>query len=537
MVDYNSTHKVDLDWLDYCILSASLLISLAIGFFYAWKDRANTDNDEFLMGGRNMAVLPVAMSLLASFFHATFILGMPVAVYVQGAHIWWQLTVIIPCIALAGEVFVPIFFRLKITSVNELMNLAVVLYAPSIAVASVTGLSTNVSIVIIGLICTAYTALGGLKAVIWTDVFQYSLMILGLLIVLVKGTIDIGGVFEVYRINYLGARLEFNKVLYYTMPFVQLALIPVMYLGHLIYAVYHKCDPMRSGAINRPDELVTHFVSQAVGGEIKGLPGLFVSSLFSASLSTLSSGYNALATIIWEDFVKNKINLGEINPVYVTKGIAMCSGLIAIGLAFIVAEVNSVFEASLKFSGASVAPLFAVFLMGFFSRSVNSYGAVAGLMSGQFFCIWLTIGSIVNKKTFRDILPVSMESCTNNTASLGLGVPFEMIKGSRPPVYHPQGINKLYHIDAFYMATFGFLVSVVIAYVVSWAARKYFKLNEDVDPLYMSSFANRFHGIEPVQENQENELSEFVPKESTTGTERHPKVPKVVFLHTNDKYD
>lgn len=78
-----------------------------------------------------------------------------------------------------------------------------------------------------------------------------------------------------------------------------------------------------------------------------GVPGLFVSCVFSASLSTLSSGYNALATIVWDDFLKHapvSKRLSDNNVKLVCKLLAASFGIISIGMAFLAGKVGSVLK-------------------------------------------------------------------------------------------------------------------------------------------------------------------------------------------------
>ena len=65
--------------------------------------------------------------------------------------------------------------------------LAIVVYAPALALAQVTGMDMNLSIGITFLVCIFYTALGGIKAVIWTNVFQAFCMITACLVVVIVG--------------------------------------------------------------------------------------------------------------------------------------------------------------------------------------------------------------------------------------------------------------------------------------------------------------------------------------------------------------
>ena len=83
---YLKPDKEELGTVDYIVLVGMLSGSLAIGSWYAWSDRKKQTNEEFLMGGKNMKVLPVSLSLLASFVSSTVILGWPIAVFVQGIN-------------------------------------------------------------------------------------------------------------------------------------------------------------------------------------------------------------------------------------------------------------------------------------------------------------------------------------------------------------------------------------------------------------------------------------------------------------------
>ncbi len=78
-----------------------------------------------------------------------------------------------------------------------------------------------------------------------------------------------------------------------------------------------------------------------------GLPGLFVACVFSASLSTLSSGFNALATVTYDDFLSRfdwVKGLNERTTQRMSKLIAFCYGLSAIGMAFVVSRIDSVLQ-------------------------------------------------------------------------------------------------------------------------------------------------------------------------------------------------
>ena len=69
--------------------------------------------------------------------------------------------------------------------------------------------------------------------------------------------------------------------------------------GVVMYARFYDCDPMLTGRVTRPDQLLPYFVLDIFEDDYKGLPGMFVACIFGSSLSTISSGLNGMASIIW----------------------------------------------------------------------------------------------------------------------------------------------------------------------------------------------------------------------------------------------
>lgn len=76
-----ATSKIEFSAIDYVVFIGLLVVSSLIGVFFAIKDRNSKNNKDFLTGGRNLAVFPVAMSLAASFMSTNTILGVPAEVY------------------------------------------------------------------------------------------------------------------------------------------------------------------------------------------------------------------------------------------------------------------------------------------------------------------------------------------------------------------------------------------------------------------------------------------------------------------------
>merc|ERR1712142_283951 len=205
-----------------------LLISAGIGVFFWWKGQKNTE--EFLMASRSMGTLPMTLSLVASFMSAITLLGTPAEMYVSGTQ-YVALVLSYPFVmGAAAHLFLPVFDALQVTTSYEYLELrfhksvrilagacftlqmvlymAIVVYAPALALSQVTGFNLDIACFVIFAVCIFYTAIGGIKAVIWTDVFQATCMFGSFLAIIIKGNYDAGGVNTVWERNYESGRGE-----------------------------------------------------------------------------------------------------------------------------------------------------------------------------------------------------------------------------------------------------------------------------------------------------------------------------------------
>ncbi|KAH8023833.1 hypothetical protein HPB51_018052 [Rhipicephalus microplus] len=247
------------------------------------------------------------------------------------------------------------------------------------------------------------TNTGGMKAVVWTDVFQMSVMVLGLAFVVVLGVMKVGSPEKVWTTAKEGGRIQFLNTQVDTQSSVSLwnVLLGTTFIwlasygtsqtqvqrfcsvstlreaktlgcvaGLVIYANYPNCDPLKSGKISKQDQLIPFFVMETLS-VVPGLPGLFVACVFSGALSTLSSGFNSLAAVTWEDFIKKWWHASEKKAAYVTKAVASAYGLLTIGLAFLAGSIGSILKAAFAMSGALSGPLLGVFLLGMVLPSCN----------------------------------------------------------------------------------------------------------------------------------------------------------------------
>ncbi|CAG0879583.1 unnamed protein product [Cyprideis torosa] len=456
-------------WVDYVAFSVLLAVSAVIGIWYGVFKRQDTS--EFLMAGRSMSTFPMAMSLIASFMSAITLLGTPAEMYQYGTIYWMIGFSYIPVMLVAMYWYMPVFYHLGVTSAYEYleirfspgvrkmgsiifatqmtMYMAIVVYAPSLALSQVTGINVYLSVSLIFGVCLFYTVLGGMKAVIWTDTVQVIIMYGAMLVVVIKGVIDEGGFARVWEINQASGRIEFfnfnpdpqvrhtvwsliiggyftwiaiygvNQAQvqrYLTVPkmkqaqnalwinmfglFVLLTICSVS--GLIIYVKYAHCDPLKAGTVKAADQLFPLFVMHTLG-TLKGIPGVFVAGIFSGALSTVSSGLNSLAAITLEDFVRPLMNhfgheLSDQKSTKISKLIALTYGIISFCLVFVAEQLGDTLQAALSIFGMIGGPLLGVFTLGMFFPWANYIGAFVGAISGLLFTFWIGMGAEFYKK-------------------------------------------------------------------------------------------------------------------------------------------
>ena len=105
--------------LDYLVFIGLLVVSSFIGVFFWFKSRKNATNEEFLTGSRQLGVFPVTMSLVASFMSTNTLLGQPAEVYQMGTQISMHVISLIVAVVVAAEVFLPLYCKIELLSVNE----------------------------------------------------------------------------------------------------------------------------------------------------------------------------------------------------------------------------------------------------------------------------------------------------------------------------------------------------------------------------------------------------------------------------------
>ncbi|KAJ1519496.1 hypothetical protein ONE63_004781 [Megalurothrips usitatus] len=541
-------------WPDYLVFVAMLGLCALIGVYFGYCAPGQHDESEYLMGGRRMQTVPISLSLVASYISGITLLGMPTEVYVYGIQFMYGLAALLGWAAVFNAAVLPIFHDLNLMTLYQYLQLRfdrrvrlfgsifftlglitwlpIVIYVPALAFNQVTGINVHIVTPAVCTVCVFYTCVGGMKAVVWTDVIQSLSMLACIILVAVKGTVNAGGLGAVLERGVQSGRIEppvwtldpflrqtiwaanigalcqqmvgcglsqCQMQRYLALPSLRQARAAAWlfvlgclvlcgiccYCGLLIFATYYACDPVTTKLARAKDQVLPLLVMDTLGG-IPGLPGLFVAGVFSAALSSLSTGLNSMAAVVVEDFWRPLASAppGEAAVSVVMRVVVVAFGALCVALVFVVERLGVVLQLSSSLNSISAGPVFAIFMSGAFLPCVNATGCLAGAAAGLAFMAWMVLGAqraiALGQITFPE-MPVSVTGCTyqfnaTTPAHMATGVHIE------PPFW-------LYRVSYHLYPVLGAAVSLTVAVVVSLVFRGADR--PDLDPRLFSPLVRR----------------------------------------------
>ncbi len=427
--------------LNWTVLSLYLGAMVVMAMFFAGRQR---DTREFFLGSRSMPWWAVGLSIFATQLSAITFIAIPARSY--GAD--WTYFLANMSIPLAAPFviycFLPYFRRQPIASAYEYLEqrfnvavsfagsaayvllqlgrIGVVLFIPSLTLATVTGMDVRVAIVLMSLLATAYTVLGGIRAVIWTDVIQAVVLIGGAVlcfIILLAGIPD--GFAGLLRIG--AEQDKFTTFLWdwdatlpvvwvvvlgnFTAQFVPYAAdqtvvqrylttattrqaaksiwtnallcIPISFLffgvGTALYVYYRTHpDPQLIGLRN--DAVFPLFIA---GTLPPGIAGGVIAGVFAATMSSVDSAMNSIATVVTSDY-RRLCSIPEERALRMARGLTAFLGLFAAASALLIAsaDVRYLWDQYVQLLGLFGGSLAGMFCLGIFTRRANSIGALVG---------------------------------------------------------------------------------------------------------------------------------------------------------------
>jgi len=440
--------------LDWAVIGLYAAGMLAIGWYYS---RRTATTDDYLLGGRNMNPLSVGLSLFATLLSTITYLAFPGEMIRYGPMVL-AMVVAYPFVALVvGWLMIPFFMRLQVTSAYQILEMrlglgvrmlgsifflslrllwmAVIIYATTDKIlVPLMGLDSSATpwlCAVLGVITVTYTSMGGLRAVVVTDVIQTLILLGGAVVTIVLVTVFLGGVGnwwptewpahwpepKLYDPNeritffaivlatftwwsctsgsdqmaiqrYLATRdvKAARTVLITTLSANVLVNLLLTLVGFSLLA-YFRLNPhlVPDGRtiLGNADQLFTQFIALALPA---GLSGLVVAGLLAAAMSSLSSGVNSSCSVITVDFIDRfrRSRENELDHVRLAKYVSVVVGAVVVLLSAYVGSVQgNLFEVTYKVVNLITVPLFGLFFMAMFVPWAKGWATILGAATGM----------------------------------------------------------------------------------------------------------------------------------------------------------
>ena len=437
--------RAGLGWLNTATLGLYLAGMLGIGLYFVRRER-NTDT--FFRGGQHIPWWAAGLSIYATMLSAITFMALPAKVYATDWAYSFGLVALLIVTPIVTMFYLPFYRRLNVTSAYEYLEhrfnglvrqvgsavfilfqlgrMAIVLYLPAVALATVSSLDVYTCIVVTGLFCVAYTMVGGIEAVIWTDVVQAVVLLggavvsLALILFQCEGTF--GGMIVVAQehgkflgftdwwnpdltqasvvVVLLGAGC--NSLLSYTASqdvvqryvtttteaqarrsiwlnvWITLPGSIIFYALGSAFFLFYRQHPDRLDPTLSTDAIFPLFIVHELPA---GVAGIVIAGIMAASQSTLSSSLNSVATAWVTDFharywprSTDRVRLRT------AQGLILGIGLVVTGVACLMAgtKIASLMDAYYAVIGSAGGALAALFILGIFTRRAHAAGVLVG---------------------------------------------------------------------------------------------------------------------------------------------------------------
>ena len=432
--------------VNYFVLAVYFLILIGMGIYFARREKS--DVDYFLARGR-ISWWAAGISIFGTQLSAITFMAIPAKAYATDwVYILGQASIVMVA-PVVIYLYLPFFRRLRVTTAYEYLEkrfsvavrlfgsfafillqlgrMGVVIFLPAIALSAVTGFNIYVAILLMGVLSTFYTALGGIEAVIWSDVLQVVVLLGGALLslVLIASSLEggpagmmatavshgkfhtftwtwdytttavwvvLGGYFLSNLIPYTADQTVVQRYLttkdekqaarsIWTNAFLAIPAGLIFFgLGTALFVFYRENAASLEPAL-QTDAIFALFIVQQLP---VGVAGLLIAGIFAAAMSSLDSSMNSVATAIVTDFYR-RFTSGSTGAgrLRLARWLTVALGLLAttVGMLMATYEIESLFDLFLELLGLLGGSLAGLFVLGIFTRRAHGPGALIGAVT------------------------------------------------------------------------------------------------------------------------------------------------------------
>jgi SSS family solute:Na+ symporter len=443
-------------WLDYIVIALYLVILVWMGAHFMRRGRTTAD---YFTAGKRIPWWAAGISIFGTSLSAITYMAVPAKAFSSD---WTFMLLNVAQLLTAPLVIwlvLPFYRRLDVTTAYEYLErrfnvlvrvlgglafllfqfgrVGIVLFLPAIALSVVTGVSIETCIIVMAILSIVYTVLGGIEAVIWTDVKQVVVLTLGAVVSLILLINGVDGGWDTMqeialaddKLRLVNLHFNFNEPTLWVMlgggvatnlinqssdqTFVQRYLttktekaaarslltpaalvIPVSILffglGTALYGFYKTHPAELNPVLENGDAIFPWYIITQLPA---GMSGLLIAGIFAASMSSLDSSLNSAATVITVDFYKRFVPRGiDKHYLAVARIATIVIGLAGMGFALLLAgaEIKSLWDEFAKVLGLFAGGLAGLFLLGMSSRFATTGGALVGFGASALVQYWVS---------------------------------------------------------------------------------------------------------------------------------------------------
>ena len=443
--------------VDYIVFIGFLVGIVLFGCSFYFRGRKNKEaTDQFTKANGSLPSWVVGMSIFATFVSSISFLGYPGEAF---SNNWnpFVFSISIPIAAwLAAKLFVPLYRSMNSVSayhylevkfgywarvyvavcylLTQLARMGSILFLLALPLNYMLGWSIPTIIIITGVAVLIFSAMGGIKAVIWTDAIQGIILIVGAIACAIILTakipgglgqlIEVGneynkfsmgslsssltektfwvlliyglftnlqnyGIDQNYIQRYMTAKDEKsakNSTLFGGLLYVPVSLLFV-YIGTALFVYYKTSGTLPADVAG--DSVFPYFI---VNGLPTGITGLMIASIMAAGMSTVSTSLNSSSTIVLTDFYKHfKKDVSEKEGMVVLYTTTVVLGVLGVIVALLMMGVDGVLDTWWKLASIFSGGMLGLFLLGFICKKVNKMAAVLGVIAGLLVIFWMSL--------------------------------------------------------------------------------------------------------------------------------------------------